>query len=105
MTELSPSALAVIAAQARERCRFEWSTVNDPPCHPSDPSWNGCATCVDRRGVAAAIRASAEQVTKPEDYEALCVYEKDYWDAGFSAAVDVIRGKLFGIADELDGGQ
>jgi hypothetical protein len=60
---LSPAAQAVLTAQAKERCLFEWSTVNDPPCHPSDSEWNGCIQCVDRRGIAAALRAAANQLT------------------------------------------
>jgi hypothetical protein len=62
MTDLSPAAQAVLTAQAQERCLFEWSAVNNPPCHPNDPSWNGCVHCIDRRGIAAALRAVAEQV-------------------------------------------
>jgi len=26
-------------------CIREWESVNDPPCHPSDPGWKGCALC------------------------------------------------------------
>lgn len=63
---LSPAAQAVLTAQAKERCLFEWSSVNDPPCHPNDPGWNGCVQCVDRRGIAAALRVAADQVV-PED--------------------------------------
>lgn len=62
-TPLSATAQAVLTAQAKQRCLFEWSTVNDPPCHPSDPEWNGCGTCVDRRGLAAALRAAADQMS------------------------------------------
>ena len=62
MAELSPAAQAVLTAQAKERCLFEWSAVNDPPCHPSDADWNGCIQCIDRRGLAAALRAAADQV-------------------------------------------
>lgn len=63
---VSPAAQAVLTAQAKERCLFEWSSVNDPPCHPSDPDWNGCVQCVDRRGLAAALRAAADQVVPEE---------------------------------------
>ena len=56
---LSPAAQAVLTAQAKQRCLFEWSNVNDPPCHPSDPDWNGCVQCIDRLGVAAALRAAS----------------------------------------------
>lgn len=62
-TPLSPAAQAVLTAQAKKRCLFEWSTVNDPPCHPSDSGWNGCGTCVDRPGLAAALRAAAYQLS------------------------------------------
>ena len=68
MTQLSPAAQAVLTAQAKERCLFEWSTVNDPPCHPSDSGWNGCIQCVDRRGIAAALRAVADQCKLDWDY-------------------------------------
>jgi len=64
MTDLSPAALAIVTAQAKERCLFEWSAVNDPPCHPSDAGWNGCGQCVDRRGIAAALRAAVEIYSK-----------------------------------------
>lgn len=47
MSNLSPTAQAMLTAQARERCLHEWSTTNDPPCHPDDPGWNGCKLCVD----------------------------------------------------------
>jgi hypothetical protein len=56
----------VIEAAARARCLDHWSTVNDPPCHPSDEGWNGCHLCVNRAGDAAAIRALVEQ-TLPEE--------------------------------------
>jgi len=62
MINLSPAAQAVLTAQAKERCLSEWSTVNDPPCHPSDSEWNGCIQCVDRRGVAAALRAIVQEL-------------------------------------------
>ena len=62
MADLSPSAQAVLTAQAKARCLEEWSGVNDPPCHPSDADWNGCVICVDREGAAAALRAAADQV-------------------------------------------
>ena len=62
MTDLSPAARAVLTAQAKERCLFEWSDVNDPPCHPSDPEWNGCFDCIDRRGIAAALRAVVQEL-------------------------------------------
>ncbi len=62
MTDLSPAAQAILTAKAKQRCLNEWDHVNDPPCHPSDADWNGCYQCVDRRGLAAALRATADQV-------------------------------------------
>jgi hypothetical protein len=99
MTDLSPAAQAVITAQAKERCLFEWSAVNDPPCHPSDSGWNGCVQCVDRRGVAAALRAAADQVVpqrrKPTD--------PDSWEEATWTAQQDTREELFAIAAELEG--
>lgn len=94
MTDLSPAAQAVLTAQARQRCLHEWSTVNDPPCHPSDPGWNGCGTCVDRGGIAAALRALAEQVVPlPRlPYDSCC-------DVHAAA----IRAEILAIAAELEG--
>lgn len=62
MSELSPAAQAILTAQAKQRCLNEWDHVNDPPCHPSDDDWNGCYQCIDRRGLAAALRAAADEV-------------------------------------------
>jgi hypothetical protein len=31
----------------QERCAYEWSNVNDPPCHPSDPHWTPCPLCAE----------------------------------------------------------
>ncbi len=88
---LSPAAQAVLTAQAKERCLFEWSTVNDPPCHPSDSEWNGCIHCVDRQGVAAALRAAADclWVDKPD---------------GANGVYEAHRAQLLAIAAELEGG-
>ena len=94
MTDLSHAAQAVLTAQAKERCLFEWSAVNDPPCHPSDPDWNGCIQCIDRCGIAAALRAVADQVVPPE-----YLPEED-------AAVEarqLTRFRLLTIAAELEG--
>ena len=67
MTEpLSPAAEAVLRADAAARCLFEWDSVNDPPCHPSDHDWNGCIRCVNRLATAAALRAAAGQVVPEE---------------------------------------
>ena len=30
---------------ARARCRAEWESVNDPPCHPDDADWRPCPLC------------------------------------------------------------
>ncbi len=59
-------AQAVADAAARARCLHQWSTVNDPPCHPSDEGWNGCHLCVSRAGDAAAIRAAVDLVLPEE---------------------------------------
>jgi len=88
MTELSPAAQAVLTAQAKERCLFEWSAVNDPPCHPIDPGWNGCVHCVDRRGISAALRAAASTLREAYINEE-CVDSADDW--------------LDAIANELEG--
>jgi len=108
MTDLSPAAQAVITAQAKERCLFEWSAVNDPPCHPSDSGWNGCVQCVDRRGVAAALRAAADQVV-PEQAEPPCG-ESEPWPQSYQLMADSkweqrqeTRGELLAIAEELEG--
>jgi hypothetical protein len=85
---LSPAAQAVLEAHAKARCQREWSTVNDPPCHPSDPEWNGCGICVDRAGPAAAIRALTD-----------LAYE-DYNGMKFLYVPEILA-----IAAELDGGE
>ena len=59
-------AQAVTNATTRARCRDQWSTVNDPPCHPSDVEWNGCHLCLSRAGDAAAIRAAVDLVLPEE---------------------------------------
>ena len=86
MTDLSPAARAVLTAQAKERCLFEWSHFNDPPCHPSDPEWNGCFDCIDRRGIAAALRAAADQFNSVEAMP----------------GAPFCRNKLLAIANELE---
>lgn len=53
-------------------------------------------------GIAAALRAATDAVADPDDYEPACVFDKDYWDAGFSAAVQTIREKLLATAGELE---
>ena len=62
MSELSPAAKKILRADAAERCLVEWSSVNDPPCHPSDEGWNGCGTCVNRAAIGATLEAVADQV-------------------------------------------
>lgn len=91
---LSPAAQAVLVAHAKARCQREWSTVNDPPCHPSDPEWNGCGICVDRAGSAAAIRALVEQKV-PID-------SRNRGQCNIRAELLAIL--RLAIADELDGG-
>jgi len=59
-------AQVVIDAAARARCLHQWSTVNDPPCHPNDEGWNGCHLCVSRAGDAAAIRAAVDLMLPEE---------------------------------------
>ena len=99
MTDLSPAAQAILTAKAKQRCLNEWDHVNDPPCHPSDADWNGCYQCVDRRGLAAALRAAADQVApqrrKPTD--------PDSWEEATWTAQQDTRAKLLAIAAELEG--
>jgi hypothetical protein len=64
---LSPAAQAVLIAHAKARCLSEWSSVNDPPCHPSDSDWQPCVTCADRRAAAATLIAAANQVVPERD--------------------------------------
>ncbi len=98
MTQLSPAAQAVLTAQAKERCLFEWSTVNDPPCHPSDSGWNGCIQCVDRRGIAAALRAVAEQVQSDTSKSIADEKSRMWYQLGRRAAVE----QLVSLAAELE---
>lgn len=37
---------------AKRKCRSEWESVNDPPCHPSDADWRPCPIC-DEHGDAS----------------------------------------------------
>ena len=94
MAELSPSAKTILVASAKANCLQEWDHVNDPPCHPDDSDWNGCYTCIHRAGIAAALRAAADQVVPlPRlPYDSCC-------DVSASA----IRAELLGIAAELEG--
>jgi hypothetical protein len=82
MSELSPAAQAVLIAEAKSRCLRE-----QRGCHPNDSDWNGCWICVHRKGVAAALRAAADQVVpgSPDMDDKLMA----------------IRYRLCSIADEL----
>lgn len=100
MADLSPAAQAVLIAEAKSRCLRE-----ERGCHPNDQDWNGCYVCVHRRGLAAALRAAADQVVpwQPEPTEDSVGPTIDYgyaW-ALFSKANDV-RQELIAIADELE---
>ena len=98
MADLSPVAQAVLTAQAKERCLFEWSALNDPPCHPSDSGWNGCVQCVDRRGLAAALRAVADQLP----LQPLTRKPADPFEEGLRQGQELSRVELLAIADELE---
>lgn len=103
-THLSPAAQAVLTAQAKQRCLFEWSNAKDPPCHPSDPNWNGCAQCIDRHGVAATLRASAEQMRSdyPASIEQMPENARRWYRLGFGAASNYDRSWLGAVATELE---
>ena len=90
-------AQVVMTATTRARCRDQWSTVNDPPCHPNDVEWNGCHLCLSRAGDAAAIRAAVDLVL-PED-AGLCVYELTPREYGRLC----VREEFLAIAAELEG--
>jgi hypothetical protein len=57
MADLSPAAKAALIAEAKSRCLRE-----ERGCHPNDSDWNGCWVCVHRRGLAAALRAVADEL-------------------------------------------
>ena len=98
MTELSRSAKIILVASAKANCLQEWDHVNDPPCHPDDSDWNGCYTCIHRAGIAAALRAAADQVVpeKPApDVASLKEFER--WDVK-----RFVRLQFLAIADELE---
>lgn len=100
MADLNSAAQAVLIAEAKSRCLRE-----ERGCHPDDPDWNGCYICVHRRGLAAALRAVADQVVpwQPEPTEDSVGPTIDYgyaW-ALFCKANDV-RQELIAIADELE---
>jgi len=95
MPELSPAAQKILRADAAERCLAEWSSVNDPPCHPSDEGWNGCGTCVNRAAVAAALEAAADQ-----PYEVPSWYRGDDCQT-YRDGADAQRNRILSIAAEL----
>jgi hypothetical protein len=88
MTELSHAAKAILVAEAKSRCLRE-----ERGCHPTDSDWNGCWICVHRKGVAAALRAAADQVVPAPrlPYDSCC-------DVNAAA----IRAELLAIAVELE---
>lgn len=92
MTELSPTAKIILVASAKANCLQEWDHVNDPPCHPDDPDWNGCYTCIHRAGIAAALRAAATHL-RSEEY-AIC--------NGSSYAMMIEVDDLLDLATELE---
>ena len=99
MADIS-SAQAVLLSQARLRCLHEWGSVNDPPCHPSDPGWKGCSTCAYKPGLAAAIEELADQVV-PKEWPTIEDYNE--YDQGVAAAHIKCRNQLLAIAAELRG--
>jgi hypothetical protein len=84
----------VLIAEAKSRCLRE-----ERDCHPDDSDWNGCYICVHRRGLAAALRAVADEVA-PETPES----EQDDPDMlkGIWSERRTIREELLAIADELE---
>ena len=95
MTELSPAAKSVLIAQVKSRCLREQRN-----CHPDEDDWNGCWWCwfrVDRCGLAAALRAAADQVVPEEPLyggDQRWMFERD--------ARQERRKKLLAIAAELE---
>ena len=92
MTDLSPAARAVLIAEAKSRCLRE-----ERGCHPDDADWNGCYICVHRRGLAAALRAAADQVVQEEPLhggDQRWMFERD--------ARQDCRKEFLAIANELD---
>jgi hypothetical protein len=93
-TPPSPAAQELLLAHAKARCLSEWSSVNDPPCHPSDSDWQGCVTCLDRQAVAAVLIAAADQVLP--DCDELRRVVNPAWRTRWD-----IRGQLLDLAAEL----
>jgi hypothetical protein len=95
-------AQAVADAAARARCLHQWSTVNDPPCHPSDEGWNGCHLCVSRAGDAAAIRAAVDLVLPEEPGPTWSDPREEVYDYQRQSRVNA-RARFLAIAAELEG--
>jgi hypothetical protein len=91
MTDLSPAAQAVLIAEAKSRCLRD-----ERGCHPNDSDWNGCWVCVHRRGLAAALRAAADQVAPSDAME-----PRNYLPVAIEC--QRIRSELLAIAAELEG--
>ncbi len=100
MTELSPTAKIILVASAKANCLQEWDHVNDPPCHPDDPDWNGCYTCIHRAGIAAALRAAAKQAENVHP-----VRPSTEWGEGWVEGVQDVVAGFRRIAAELEGAQ
>jgi len=98
MPELSPAAQKILRADAAVRCLAEWSSVNDPPCHPSDKGWSGCGTCANRAAVAATLEATADQADPERHVEDISYQHQNYVD-GWKDCLEVIRN----IVAELNG--
>lgn len=86
-------AAAVLKAATSARCLDHWSTVNDPPCHPSDPEWKGCNLCVRRAGDAAAIRAAVDLVLPDTPVHSAFLPEDWHLEA---------RAQFLAIADAME---
>ena len=82
----------VIKAATQARCLNYWLTVNYPPCHPSDPDWNGCHLCVKHAGDATAIRAAVDLVLPEEP--------NTYTDSAFRRMIT--RAQFLAIADAME---
>lgn len=94
-------AAAVLTAATRARCLDHWSTVNDPPCHPSDPEWNGCNLCVRRAGDAAAIRAAVDLVLPEEPGPTWSDPRKEVYDYQRQSRVNA-RARFLVIAEAME---
>jgi hypothetical protein len=83
MSELSPAAKAILVAEAKSRCLRE-----ERGCHSTDSDWNGCWICVHRKGVAAALRAAADQLQERKPR--------------LNIGIDWSSSELYAIAAELE---